>query len=47
MISYYSTLKVLQQELDMYQHVEMESATDVARLANLLKKIVHLNSLWV
>ncbi|RVW15393.1 hypothetical protein CK203_082650 [Vitis vinifera] len=37
-IAYYNTLKVLRQELDLYQHIEMEYALDATRLAKMIEQ---------
>ena len=36
-IAYYNRLKVLWQELDLYQHIEMESAADATRLVEIIE----------
>ena len=36
-IAYYNRLKVLWQELDLYQHIEMESAADETRLVEIIE----------
>ena len=38
MTTYYNTLKVLWQELDLYQHIEMESTANATRLAEMIKQ---------
>ena len=37
-IAYYNTLKVLRQELDLYQHIGMEYALDATRLAKMIEQ---------
>ena len=36
--TYYNTLKVLWHEVDIYQHIEMESPKNVAKLVDLLER---------